>query len=119
MPKGKRMSKEDVDRLLGAIAAGAGIQLAAKLIGVTRQAIYERMKRDPKFKRKVEDARELATDFVEKALWKKAVDGHVTAMIFWLKNKRPDAWSDRRDVAIEGGGGPLKIVLEDVRANDS
>lgn len=31
----------------------------------------------------------------------------VTACIFWLKNRRPDAWNDRRTLAIEDGADDL------------
>jgi len=32
---------------------------------------------------------------VENALHKKAINGDVTAMIFWLKNRRPEKWRDK------------------------
>ena len=34
---------------------------------------------------------------VENALYKAAINGNVTAMIFWLKNRRPDKWRDKRE----------------------
>jgi len=46
-----------------------------------------------------------------------AVTEHVppdtTAMIFWLKNRRPDVWRDRREQEITGaGGGPLVVTWQ-------
>lgn len=32
----------------------------------------------------------------------KEVVPDTTAQIFWLKNRRPDLWRDRKDVAVEG-----------------
>ncbi|AZK44785.1 helix-turn-helix domain-containing protein [Paenibacillus lentus] len=32
----------------------------------------------------------------------KEVAGDTTAQIFWLKNRKPDVWRDRRDIAVEG-----------------
>ena len=32
---------------------------------------------------------------------KKQIPGNVTAQIFWLKNRRPDLWQDRKEVATE------------------
>ena len=38
------------------------------------------------------------TDYeVENALFKSAVNGDVKAMIFWLKNRRPDKWRERKE----------------------
>ena len=34
---------------------------------------------------------------VENALYKAAINGNVTAMIFFLKNRRPDKWRDRKE----------------------
>lgn len=33
---------------------------------------------------------------------KKEVQGDTTAQIFWLKNRRPEQWKDKRDVSVEG-----------------
>lgn len=33
---------------------------------------------------------------------KKEVHGDTTAQIFWLKNRRPEQWRDKRDVSVEG-----------------
>ena len=32
----------------------------------------------------------------------KEVVPDTTAQIFWLKNRRPDMWRDKRDVSVEG-----------------
>ena len=32
---------------------------------------------------------------VENALFKNAIEGNVTAQIFWLKNRKPDKWRDK------------------------
>ena len=39
----------------------------------------------------------------------KEVQPDTTAQIFWLKNRRPDVWRDKRDVKVEGG-----LKLEDL-----
>lgn len=41
---------------------------------------------------------------VENALYKSAMSGNVTAMIFWLKNRRPDLWRDRPEAKKEDAG---------------
>ena len=32
----------------------------------------------------------------------KEVSPDTTAQIFWLKNRKPDVWRDKRDVGVEG-----------------
>lgn len=39
----------------------------------------------------------------------KEVPGDVTAQIFWLKNRKPAEWKDRRE-EIEEHGGTVKII---------
>jgi len=54
---------------------------------------------------------------VENALLKKALSGDVTAMIFWLKNRRPDKWRDRHEMRMEGAV-PVTII-DDVGVDDA
>lgn len=35
---------------------------------------------------------------VENALYKNAINGNITAQIFWLKNRKPRQWRDRVEV---------------------
>ena len=46
--------------------------------------------------------KEAADARVEKALYTKALDGDTTAQIFWLKNRQPGKWRDKRDIGVEG-----------------
>lgn len=47
---------------------------------------------------------------------KKEVQGDTTAQIFWLKNRRPEQWRDKRDVSVEGeisANNPFKGLSTD------
>ena len=46
----------------------------------------------------LKNGKEVVDFEVENALLKKALSGDVTAMIFWLKNRRPDKWRDKPEV---------------------
>ena len=45
----------------------------------------------------LKSGKEVVDYAVESALLKKAMEGDTTAMIFWLKNRQPDRWRERRN----------------------
>ena len=46
---------------------------------------------------------------------KRHIPGDVTAMIYWLKNRKPDAWKDRNFVVHEGDqANPVVISFPDM-----
>lgn len=38
------------------------------------------------------------------------VQPDTTAAIFWLKNRRPEEWRDKREL-VGDGGGPLQVII--------
>lgn len=97
-------------------------------------------KRDPLFLAAVKEGRVCADDAIERSLWQRArgwvgpddkvflhegqpviVPGYkhyppdATAMIFWLKNRRPKEWRDKRELTGDGGG---PIIMKLVHATD-
>jgi hypothetical protein len=67
---------------------------------------------------RVEDARAQADEVVVKSLYTKAtIDKDTTAMIFWLKNRQPHLWRDRKEleVAIGDVQGMLRTAAERAR----
>ena len=46
---------------------------------------------------------------VENALLKNALDGNITAQIFWLKNRKPDKWKDKREDEQQESGGVVIV----------
>lgn len=93
-------------------------------IGITPQTLVEWKKKHPKIREALREGREVVDTKVENALLKAALgyeyteyiidtDGkkkavkkqmppNVTAMIFWIKNRRPQQWRDKREVAFDG-----------------
>lgn len=51
---------------------------------------------------------------VENALVQAALDGNVTAQIFWLKNRRPDKFRDKPEAADSGGKESGVVLLAPV-----
>ena len=83
---------------------------------VSEDAIGDWKHRHPTFKAAVDAGKPIADDVVEASLFRRAngyedVNGahhppDTTACIFWLKNRRPHEWRDRREHLV---GGSLKI----------
>lgn len=98
----------------------------AEKIGITRKTIYEWKKRSKGLCDALKSGKDEADTIVENALYRKAIgyrttevaykadkDGKMTAVsavekdvppdttaqIFWLKNRRPDLWRDKRKEA--------------------
>lgn len=67
---------------------------AAASIGVSYEAVRRFRKRTPGFAELESEAELSAHAEVEKSLYNLAKQGHITAIIFWLKNRMPDRWAD-------------------------
>lgn len=74
-------------------------------MGVSRDAFCDWRKKSNLIVDALKKGEEDAIDKVENALFSAAVSGNITAQIFFLKNRRPDAWKDKRDTEISGGNG--------------
>lgn len=102
------------------------IQIAQN-IGISKQTFYDWKKRYPDFADSVKRGKEVIDRMVENALLKAAMGfeydeematprGEVvtirkyekpntTALIFWLKNRKPKEWRDKQEIAHEGNIG--------------
>lgn len=79
-------------------------------IGISKTTFYEWQKRFPEIHDALKEGKELPDYRVENKLYELCLEGNVTAIIFWLKNRRQDKWRDRQDI-----NGRLEIPkLEDV-----
>lgn len=101
-------------------------QQIADIIGVTKQTVCNWKRAHPDFFDSLKDWKKLADEKVERSLYEKAtgysatetkvfctkngviktheVEKHfapdTTAQIFWLKNRQPDKWRDKREVDL-------------------
>ena len=76
----------------------------APYLGICRKTLVRRKKRSRAFAEAVLRGKIRADTTVVKSLYTKATDqGDTIAMIFWLKNRRPDQWRDKHDIEFSGG----------------
>jgi hypothetical protein len=78
---------------------GTNPQIAAAL-GVSEGTLFNCRKRDAGLDTAIQTGKDKVDLQVVAALYKKAMGGDTTAMIFWLKNRRPNEWRDRHDVGL-------------------
>ena len=96
------------DHILGHLRDGKRRGEAARLAGISRWTMTERMKADAEFRHAVDQAVIDANEQVEAALFKAAISGNTAAMFFWLQNRDPDRCKDmrgRREFAVGVGIG--------------
>ena len=113
-------------------------------IGITERTLRDWKRRYPTINACLKSSKDLADTIVENALFRKATgyktkevsykadsDGNLvpvsavekevppdtTAQIFWLKNRRPDLWRDRRKEADSDGQSGGVVVLPEVVAD--
>ncbi len=98
MAKGKYQKWLENDKLIllqGWARDGLTDEQIARNIGIGKTALYDWKNKYTEFADALKKGKEVIDYEVENALLKKALDGDVTAMIFWLKNRRPDKWRDK------------------------
>lgn len=81
----------------------------ANNIGISRSTLFEWRKNNQDISNALKKGKEVVDIEVENALLKSALEGNVTAQIFWLKNRKKEQW--REKVEIEKGGAIQKISI--------
>lgn len=98
MAKGKYqdwLTEDGLLRIQGWARDGLTNEDIAFNIGVTAKTLYEWMIKYSDISEALKEGKDVIDRRIENALAKKAEAGDVTAMIFWLKNRKPKEWRDR------------------------
>ena len=120
-----RNSFEEIRRCYQALCPESDI---IRKLGISRRTFDRYRNEFPEFKALIDECREeaavLATEQVENALLKRAtgyisegeepkhVPPDVRAAIFYLKNRRPEQWRDRREVTVPELP-PIRLTVEE------
>lgn len=98
MAKGKYqdwLTEDGLLRIQGWARDGLTNEDIAFNIGITSKTLYEWMIKYSEISEALKEGKDVIDRRIENALAKKAEAGDVTAMIFWLKNRKPKEWRDR------------------------
>jgi len=101
---------KDVDsaKVESLAAQGLTIEQIASCIGVSRSTLYSRMGSEKNVLDAIKDGRAKGVATISNALFQSGKGGNVTAQIFYLKNRQPEEWRDRRELEHSGPeGGPI------------
>lgn len=135
----KWIMPEGLIKIEGWARDGLTNEQIAHNIGVQRETLQVWIRKYPEIDRSLKQGKEVVDRQVENALLKRALgyeytetmieqsaDGRkiretvkevvpdVTAQIFWLKNRKPAEWRDRKDISVEGEmNNPFKDLSTD------
>lgn len=111
MAKGKYekwLTQESLLKIQGWARDGLTDDVIADNIGISRSTLYEWKRKYSDISDALKESKEVADRKVEGALFNSAVGfvgpngkyypPNITAMIFWLKNRKPNNWRDMKHV---------------------
>lgn len=118
------LTKENLIRIQGWARDGLSNEQIAYNMGISDRTLYKWQKKNVQFKQALKVGKDTADRQVENALFKSALgyeykeevvtnDGRVvtvtkhkpantTSQIFWLKNRKPEKWRDKRELSHDG-----------------
>lgn len=103
-----RTPKHSKKEILMALEAARGlVSLAAERLGMTRQAVFQRMSRDPELAEFAAEMRERQIDITEAKLFQAINNGDMTAIIFYLKTQA----KGRGYVEKVEHSGPVEVTV--------
>lgn len=106
------LEKDNLILLNGWKRNGLTDEQIAENMGISRRTFYNWRNKYPQLEKVTKLGKEHANFAVENALFKKAIGGNTTAMIFWLKNNWRSKYSDspKTDIELEEVKKRLEIM---------
>lgn len=81
--------------LEGWARSGLTEEQIAHNMGISRTTLWDWKKKEPNILNTLKRSKDIVDYEVENALLKNALEGNVTAQIFWLKNRKKEQWREK------------------------
>ena len=85
----------------------------ANNIGIDKTTLYRWKIKECNICNALKKGKEVIDFEVENALLKSALEGNVTAQIFWLKNRKKEQWREKLEYSNDEGLAKLDKLLEE------
>ncbi len=89
--------KEKLTLIEGWAREGLTDEQIANNLDISTSTFYEYKNKYSEFSESLKKGKEIIDFEVENALLKNALDGNVTAQIYWLNNRKPKQWKNKRE----------------------
>ncbi len=111
-------AEEKILLLQGWARNGLTNEQIASNMDIVVSTLWEWRKKSPKISNALKIGKDEADIQVENALYKAALEGNTTAMIFWLKNRRSKDWRDKiqQEITTESA---VKLVIDNNELSDT
>lgn len=120
MAKGKYekwLEPENLLRIEGWARDGLTDEDIAANMGISRSTLNDWKNKHSDISDALKKGKEVVDRQVENALLKEALDGNITAIIYWLNNRKPDKWRNKRTVEVEETPDAASKEMDDYFAN--
>lgn len=92
------LEKDKLILLEGWARDGLTYEQISKNIGIDTSTLWDWRKKEANISNALKKGREVVDFEVENALLKNALNGNVTAQIFWLKNRKKNEWREKIEI---------------------
>ena len=114
MPGGRppyKVTPELLQKIESLAAQGLTQEQICSCIGWSVETMCKKKKVFTELAEAIKKGKHKGLAVITNALFDKAKGGDTTAQIFYLKNRAPDEWKDRRDNTLSSpNGGPLQVT---------
>jgi len=112
----KEIDEKKVESLA---AQGLTMEQIAYCLGVAGSTLYKRKVDESEISEAIKRGRAKGIATITNALFQSGKGGNITAQIFYLKNRQPEEWKDRRETEISGELSiPLSGTVRHVRSKN-